>query len=242
MQKSLATTFLFVPGDRPERFAKAAASGASLVVLDLEDAVAPDHKDAARDNIAQALGPGTLRACIRINGIDTPWFDDDCRLLHLAGVAAVMLPKADTQSGLAQVHAACAAGTPLVPIIETASGLIDVQAVARSAGVRQLAFGSVDFQQDLAIEGDGLELLHARSLLVLHSRGAGLAGPVDGVTLTTRDMDLVRDDALRARRLGFAGKLCIHPSQVPAVMQAFAPDAASVAWAHGVLADRKSVV
>jgi citrate lyase subunit beta/citryl-CoA lyase len=235
MPRLLPSTYLFVPGDRPERFGKAAASGADLVVLDLEDAVAPEAKERARASVQAALAGG-LRACVRINGVDTAWFEGDCRLLALPGVAAVMLPKAETAEPLQALRAACSPEVALVPLIETARGLAAAREIAGCAGVQRLAFGSVDFQQDLGIEGDDTELLFARSQLVLASRLAGVDAPVDGVTLAIQDPQQVRSDALRARRLGFAAKLCIHPAQVAPVRDAFAPDEQAVAWARGVVA------
>jgi citrate lyase subunit beta/citryl-CoA lyase len=232
---ALPRTYLFVPGDRPDRFAKAQASGAGLVILDLEDAVAMDGKDAARGRVAEALSRGDWPACIRINGSDTPWFVDDLGLLSLPGVAAVMLPKAADIDALDVVRDAARPGVPLIPIIETAQGLAAARALGSCPGVQRLAFGSVDFQVDLGIEGDGLELLFARSQLVLASRLAGIGAPVDGVTLAVNDTAQAHADAVAARRLGFGGKLCIHPAQVAPVDEAFRPDAGTLAWARGVL-------
>jgi citrate lyase subunit beta/citryl-CoA lyase len=235
MNSATSITWLFVPGDRPERFTKALASGAGMVVIDLEDAVAADGKEAARECVRAALADGHMRACVRINAPDTEWFDKDCQMLGQPGVAAVMLPKADSAAAVARVRAACAGGTGIVPLIETAAGLAAAADIARCPGVLQLAFGSVDFQLDMGIEGDGMELLFARSQLVLASRLAGIAAPIDGVTLSVTDVAQVRADALQARRLGFGGKLCIHPAQVVAVHEAFSPDAKALAWARGVL-------
>ena len=236
MTLPLPITFLFVPADRPERLLKAVASGADMVILDLEDAVAGEHKAAARAHARTALTTGDLRVCVRINGVESAAFHEDCKLLALPGVAAVMLPKAEAAAGLAAVRAASRDATPIVPIIETAQGLAAARELARCAGVQRLAFGSVDFQQDLGIEGDGLELLFARSELVWASRLAGIGAPVDGVSLGIRDLEQVHADVLRARRAGFGGKLCIHPAQIAPVRDGFAPDAQAIAWAQGVLA------
>lgn len=232
----LPITYLFVPGDRSDRFAKAQASGADTVVIDLEDAVSPDHKAHARACTATALEQGTFRACLRINGADSQWFEDDLRLLQLPGVMTVMLPKAETLDSLAAVRAAVAASTSLIPIIESARGLAAAETLAGCTGVLRLAFGSVDFQHDLGIDGDGEELLFARSHLVFASRLADVEAPIDGVTLAVNDAEQARVDALRARRLGFGGKLCIHPAQLTPVRAAFQPDASSIDWAQGVLA------
>lgn len=235
----LPTTYLFVPGDRPDRFQKAQASGADMVVLDLEDAVSVDCKEAARLHVAEALARSDLRACVRINGSESEWFEEDCRLLSLPGVAAVMLPKAEGIEPLAAVRAACRTALkdakPLIPLVETARGLAAAAQLAGCANVLRLAFGSVDFQLDLGIEGDDLELLFARSQLVQVSRLAGVEAPVDGVTLTVNDVEQVRKEACRARRMGFGAKLCIHPAQVAVIKEAFTPDAQSIAWARGVL-------
>ncbi|MES2975488.1 MAG: CoA ester lyase [Pseudomonadota bacterium] len=231
----LPATYLFVPGDRPERFRKALASGADMVVLDLEDAVAPDSKASAREHVARALAADGIRACVRINGSESRWFAEDCRLLTLPGVSAVMLPKAEDTHSLAQVRSALDDATALIPVVETARGLAAATTLAACASVQRLAFGSVDFQLDLGIEGDDAELLFARSHLVLASRLAGIDAPVDGVTLDATDAAQASRDALRARRLGFGGKLCIHPAQVGPVKAAFMPDARSLAWASGVV-------
>ena len=227
-------TFLFVPGNRPERFDKACAAGADAVILDLEDAVAPPGKDAARDAVRRWLEEGG-RAWLRVNGTDTPWHDGDLALLALSGVVGVLLPKAEHPDELQALSRHMRAGTPLVPLVETALGLWNARELASVAGVQRLAFGSVDFQVDLSIQGDRDELLFARSQLVLASRVAGVLPPVDGVTVGIDDDDILQADVARARRLGFGGKLCIHPRQVPAVQAGFRPSAADLEWARRVI-------
>ena len=227
-------TYLFVPGDRPERFEKALAAGADCVVIDLEDAVSADSKQAARKNVVGAMRSARQQVCLRINGADTGWFQEDLEVLSLPGVHSVMVPKAETPEVLGLVRNV--ASIPIIPIVETARGLANAAALAGCPNVMRLAFGSVDFQVDLGIEGDDMELLFARSQLVLASRIAGLAPPVDGVTIEVRDLMRARAEAERARRLGFGGKLCIHPAQLAPVREAFTPSAESVAWARGVLA------
>lgn len=227
-------TFLFVPGNRPERFDKACAAGADAVILDLEDAVAPPGKDAARDAVRRWLEEGG-RAWLRVNGTDTPWHEADLALLGLSGVLGVLLPKAERSGELQALARLVRAGTPLVPLVETALGLWNARELASVVGVQRLAFGSVDFQVDLSIQGDGDELLFARSQLVLASRAAGVLPPIDGVTVAIDDDDLLQADVARARRLGFGGKLCIHPRQVPAIQAGFRPSAADLEWARRVL-------
>jgi citrate lyase subunit beta/citryl-CoA lyase len=234
MRSAISRSYLFVPGNRPERFAKACAAGADAVIIDLEDAVASADKEAARHAVATWLAPAHP-VLLRINSIDTPWFKDDLALCRLPGVAAVMLPKAEHADQIG-IIAASAPGIPVLPLIETARGFFNAQGVAQAGAVQRLVFGSIDFQLDMGIEGDDLELLHFRSQLVLLSRIAGIQAPVDGVTAAIDDAAQVRAETQRARRLGFKGKLCIHPRQVDIVNQCFSPSEEDLAWAKKVLA------
>ena len=239
-------SYLFVPADRPARFAKALASGADAVIVDLEDAVAPHDKAAARAALAQWLagagGPGMpVPLFVRINAPGTDWFADDLALCGGSdAVGGVMLPKAERVADLEAVHRAVP-GRPLIPLIETAEGFDHLRALAGAAGVQRLAFGSIDFQLDLgmAVSSDGDDaaaLLFFRSQLVLASRLACLLPPIDGVTTALDDDAPVVRDAQAARRLGFGAKLCIHPRQVAAVNAGFIPSDAEVEWARRVLA------
>ncbi len=229
-----ARTLLFVPGDRPDRFAKAAASGADLVVLDLEDAVSADAKAQARDAVVAWLSVSG-RAAVRVNAFGTAHHSADVAALSaVEGLQAVVVPMADDGEVLTTVHAATS--VPVVALVETALGLVRVQEVAAAEGVARLAFGHLDFAADIAADPDGQGMLLARSTLVVASRAAGLPGPVDGVTTGLDDADEVARDAARSRRLGFTGKLCIHPRQVAPVAAAFAPTVEEVAWARRVLA------
>ena len=228
-------SFLFVPGNRPARFDKACSAGADVVIIDVEDAVAPADKWSAREAIRKWLGPAR-KVYLRLNAADTEWFAEDLELLRLPGVIGVVLAKAET----AEQIGAIAAGSPkqmsIIPLIETARGLWHVDRVATAPGVEMLAFGSIDFQLDTGITGDRDELLMARSRLVLISRVAGLRPPVDGVTVAIDDEETLRSDISHARLLGFGGKLCIHPKQVAAVNAGFAPQPAELAWARQVMA------
>lgn len=229
-------SYLFVPADRPDRIGKALRAGADAVIVDLEDAVAPAAKTAARDALAGWLeGADAAPILVRINGAQTPWFDDDLRLLAKPAVAGIVVAKAESAAALAAVHAA-APSAPVLPLIEAAAGFAALGALTAAPGVQRLVFGSIDFQVDLGIEGEDEELLFFRSQLVLASRLAGLLSPVDGVTPSIDDEPAVSRDTARARRLGFGAKLCIHPKQVSAVNRAFTPSDAEVGWARRVLA------
>jgi citrate lyase subunit beta/citryl-CoA lyase len=171
---------------------------------------------------------------VRINGADSAWFEDDLVLCAVPGVAGIVLPKAEHEASLARLDAAGAAA--ILPLIESGLGLWNAAALARMSRVQRLVFGSIDFSLDLNIQESHETLLHARSQLVLASRVAGIAAPVDGVTTSFDDPARVHGDTLRARALGFGGKLCIHPRQVAPVHQAFAPTAAELDWAGRVVA------
>ncbi len=228
-----ARSYLFVPGDRPERFERAWNTAADEIVIDLEDAVGPQAKADARHCIANWLD-ATKPVLIRVNAVDTPWFADDLRLSCHPGVAGVLFPKAEYLPP--ELSQACAdKSLGIVALIETALGLQRIADLASTPQVMRLAFGSIDFQVDLGIEGDDGELLFFRSQLVWQSRLAGLPAPVDGVTANFSDDDRLHNDARRARRLGFGGKLCIHPRQLQAVSAAFTPNDEQRAWAARVL-------
>jgi citrate lyase subunit beta/citryl-CoA lyase len=215
-------SYLFVPGNRPERFAKACASGADAVIIDLEDAVPPGEKLAARVNAAAWVSP-EHPVWIRVNSAD------DIAMCELPGVAGVVLPKAERAEDIPSI------GKPVLPLIETARGFCNLSELAHVPGVERLMFGSIDFQVDLGIHGEGEELLYFRSHLVLVSRMARLPPPVDGITTVFDSPDAVRADTQRARRLGFGGKLCIHPKQVATVNECFGPAAEEDAWARRVV-------
>jgi citrate lyase subunit beta / citryl-CoA lyase len=172
---------------------------------------------------------------VRINAADTPWFADDVALCAQPGVAAVMLSKAERADTIALLMGAGAQG--VLPLIESAAGFAALATTAAAPGVQRLVFGSIDFQLDLGMR-DALEdeLSVFRTQIVLASRLAGLAAPIDGVSTAIDDAEALHVDVQRARRLGFGGKLCIHPKQVAGVHRGFAPSADELAWAQRVLA------
>lgn len=235
-------TYLFVPGNRPERFAKALASGADRVILDLEDALAPGDKAAARDAIAQWMtgdGEAQGRALIRINDDATPWHLDDLALMRAVQPACVMLPKCEAAAQVAAVLASLAVNATVLPLIETARGVMGLPGIAAAPGVARLAFGALDFMVDLDIRADSVALDHAASQIAIASRAAGLASPLAGVT-PALDAVQVSADMRHARSLGFGAKMCIHPAQVAVVRAALAPSAEELAWAQRVLQARQA--
>jgi citrate lyase subunit beta/citryl-CoA lyase len=225
---------LFVPGNRPERFDKALAAQPDVVILDLEDAVATGEKAPARENIARWLAAGRP-GMVRINASGTRWHSDDLELIRIYRVP-VMLAKAESSVQIRRIIDV-APEIPVVPLVETAAGILAVSEICAAPGVVRLAFGSIDFANEIGVDPDDREalLLH-RSMLVLASAAAGLPAPVDGVTTTFIDSVAVSADFAYARRLGMGAKLCIHPAQVDAVHEATTPSASEVEWARKVVA------
>ncbi|QOG08819.1 CoA ester lyase [Aureimonas sp. OT7] len=221
---------LFVPGNRPERFEKAAASGADAIIIDLEDAVAADDKEAAR--AALRAGFGSVPIIVRVNAPGTQWHAADMAAVAGLDIAAVMVPKAEMGRGFA----AALGDKPVIALVETARGLADARALAALDSVVLLAFGSIDFCADLGCAHTREALSAARCEIVLASRLAGIAAPLDGVTTAIDDASAIESDARHARELGFGGKLLIHPRQVAPALAGLMPDAAEIAWARRVVA------
>ena len=240
------SNFLFVPGTRPDRFAKALDSGASSVILDLEDAVAAEDKETARNAIQAAWPSFTAeqkkRLIIRSNSPGSQFYSADLILAQKLDLACLLIPKsesADEINGAALVLP----NTALIPMIETAIGLDHLREIANANQVIRLALGNLDLQADLGMVCDPqeTELQTARYQIVLASRVAQIAPPIDGVTPSTDDVARIQDDAQRAKRMGFGGKLCIHPKQAGIVKVAFMPSEDELAWANRVIeADKAS--
>lgn len=239
-----ASSLLFVPATRPERLAKALASGADGAIVDLEDAVAPADKARARGLLREAFvqlsTPECSRLLVRMNACTTPWHDGDLALvqaLAAEGLGGVVLPKAESATPLQRLAQATGPDCALLPLVESVAGLDALPALASAPQVLRLVFGNLDFQLDagLACDADEAELLPVRLAVVLASRRANLQPPLDGVTPSIQDLARLASDAARSRRGGFGGKLCIHPSQVPVVNAAFAPSTAERDWAQRVV-------
>jgi citrate lyase subunit beta / citryl-CoA lyase len=251
---SAPCSYLFVPGNRPERFIKARNAGADAVIFDLEDAVQPAEKALARDAVANALDglddaalaqaspqvppqvPPHVPLYVRINGAQTEWFADDVAALaaHPA-LAGLILPKAEDRESIAAIRKRAHAALTVSPIVESARGYARLDEVCGAVSIDRLMFGTLDFQLDLGMEANEDELNAFRSGIVLASRVAGLAAPVDGVSTVLDDAESIEADARRGKRLGFGGKLCIHPKQLAAVHRAYAWSEAEYDWAKRVL-------
>lgn len=234
---------LFLPATRLDRLAKAAASGADALIIDLEDAVAASDKDAARQGVLAlaAKGPNLGHPTplppliLRINAADTAWYEDDLAAISALPLHAVMLPKAETSASLHCLAGGLNGLISVIALIETTQGLEDARCIAATPGISRLAFGSIDFCADLGCAHHRDILLPVRLELVMASRLAQKPAPFDGVTTQLDDLALTEADARHARDVGMTGKLCIHPKQISAVYRAFAPSEKDIAWAMRVL-------
>ena len=204
-----ARSALFVPGDRPERFDKAAATGA-LVLLDLEDAVAPEARAHARQEVRQWLGSGG-RAVVRVQAASSPEHEPDvAAVAGASGLLGVMLARAERGEDVRALRAAVDA--PVVALVETAAGIAAARELAGCSA--RLALGDQDLALDFGVAPRSPFVRVLAAEVVLASRLAGLPRPLDGITPELQDLDLLRADATAGREGGFGGKLCIHPRPV----------------------------
>jgi citrate lyase subunit beta/citryl-CoA lyase len=230
-------SLLFAPGSDERKLVKALGSDADAVVADLEDAVAPREKDAARalvqDVFARAGGDAGPARLVRVNGAGTPFHDDDLAAAAAIRPDAIVLPKATPDA----VDALGGHGPPVIALVETAQGIRLAYEIATRPRVAALQLGGVDLAAEAGLEPrtDGLELLYARSKVVLDSAAAGLRAPFDVVHVEVPAGTALEDECRLARSLGFRGKACIHPSQVAVVNRAFTPSEDELAWARKVV-------
>ena len=232
-----ARSWLFVPATRPDRFPKAADSGTDLVIIDLGDAVAPEDKAGARANAVRWLSDQRHAAAVRVNDVSSDFYAEDVQALTgLPGLKVLILPMASDAAVLRDLHRRLGPDVALVPQVETAAGIFRAPDLASAPGVARFAFGHLDFAVDIDAAPVPEAMAYARQALVLASRVAGIAGPVDSVTTDLDDDEAASRDALQARAIGFTGKLCIHPRQVAAVNAAMSPSPEDVQWAREILA------
>ncbi|MEQ9878068.1 CoA ester lyase [Pectobacterium aroidearum] len=255
-----AKTYLFVPGNAPHRFQHAVSCGADAVIFDLEDAVHPDEKNQARENIIQwdkndtPVSEINCKKYIRLNKFGSQEFNQDVEFLNKLKnkeklrnnvlsknkivTWEIVLPKIESAEMLNEarkmINRNRLENVNIIAIIETARGLHNAEEIC-AAGVERVAFGSLDFSLDIHCDQSLHALLYARSRIVVASRLADLPPPIDCVNPDFTHHDRVLADALHARSLGFSAKLCIHPSQIDAVQQAFATDSSKIDWAKQVL-------
>ncbi len=255
---SVYRTFLFAPGNHPRRVEKAFTLGADAVILDLEDAVANDEKVATRRTVIEALSkPRTCLGYVRINAIGTQWCFSDLQEVIGPWLDGIVLPKLEHAADLRAIDWAITnlereRGLPpgkvdLMPIIETAAGFtrLDKILAARHLNdtgaawrVRRIAFGAGDFTNDVGMTWtpEESELSEMRARMILASRSAGLEAPIDTVWIHLKEHDWYRKSVERSLRMGFQGRLCIHPDQIAVTNEIFTPTDAEVAKAERIVA------
>jgi len=225
-------SYLFAPGHNAKLVGKVFDAGADAVMLDLEDAVPPEAKEAARRAVAEVLL--SQPAWVRVNTAGTPWCEADLEAVaqHAYGIR---IPKTESAADVAWVTAR-APGKPIIAAIESARGVLAAPEIAAAPGVAHLAMGGVDLARDLNAGSGNLATLYVRSHLVLASRAAGIDPPIDSVYPHLDDDDGLREQATFARSLGFFGKSAIHPRQLPILHDVFTPTAQEIQWARDVIA------
>jgi (S)-citramalyl-CoA lyase len=236
---------LFTPGTEAARLRKAITSGADVCIFDLEDSVPPERVGEARAIVREALEElaGRARIWLRVHPASSHEMEEDLRAMPLSTLEAVVLPKASHRDDVqtcrrAMEHAPVPAELPVVPIIESAAGVLGCAGIAEVTGVACLALGRFDLAADLGIDADGSSaaLTMARASVVLASTAERLAPPLDSPWLKIKDLDGLRAAAERARADGFGGMLVIHPSHLTTVNEVFSPTANELAWAQGIVA------
>jgi citrate lyase beta subunit len=230
-------TWLFCPGNDASKLEKALRTQADVVVIDWEDAVDSSKKREARDTTADVLTHmrTSQRVLVRVNVAGSSSTTAELELLADLPIDGIMVPKCDDTT---QIEEFDRFGLPLVPLIENANGLERVQDIVSSMhNVERIAFGSLDFFADIGVwwDGDSPLLSYARTRISIASRAAGLAAPIDGVYPLLEDLDGLTSDSRKAMRLGFAGKLVVHPRQVDPVRTAFSPNRAEIERARSLL-------
>ncbi|CAM9706960.1 unnamed protein product [Phaeothamnion confervicola] len=256
-QPPVLRSLLFAPGNHPRRVEKAFMLDADAVILDLEDAVAVAEKEATRKTVMEALAlPRRCKGYVRVNAIGTPWCLRDLMDVVGPGVDGIVLPKVESAADLRTVdwlianlereRGLPAGGIDLMPIVETAAAFSRLDRIfgARSlkdyAGpwrVKRVAFGAADFTSDVGMTWTAgeEELLSLRTALVVASRAAGIEPPIDTVWVRMKDAEGLRASVERSLRLGFQGRMCIHPDQVTLVNEVFTPSADEAARAQKVV-------
>jgi citrate lyase subunit beta / citryl-CoA lyase len=246
-------SWMFVPGHRQKMIDKALGLNADAIMLDIEDGVAPNEKDAARKNIGDSLGrakaPGTPARYVRINAIGHARMDADLEAVVRPGLEGLVCPKVDTAEEVRKVDAILNEKEPqnnlakgrvkLLIAVESPRGLLNAPAIAAaSPRIVGIIFGAEDFGREIGLptvrEGEARDLIYARSAIVIAAASAHVQA-VDGVWVDLNDSQGLLDFAKQSRQLGFSGMSCIHPSQIDAINKTFSPTAEEIDYCQKVL-------
>jgi citrate lyase subunit beta / citryl-CoA lyase len=232
----IARSWLLVSGRRTDQFDDAHRSRADQIVLDIEDAVDPKLKPAAREDVAEWLTGGGS-AWVRINDRTTDfWSGDVDRLKGVSGLRGVMLAKTESAADVTETFDRLGGSTPVLALIESALGIEEAVSIARARGAFRLAFGSGDYRRDTGTSSDDMAMAYPRSRLVVASRIGKLPGPIDGPTVSSSH-PVLREQSEVAVALGLTGKLCLDRDQLPVINEVISPTKSDVTWARDFLAD-----
>ncbi|BAH55988.1 HpcH/HpaI aldolase/citrate lyase family protein [Rhodococcus opacus] len=231
----IARSWLLVNGTRTDLFDQADRSCADQIVLDIEDAVDPQLKSDAREEVAAWLE--NTSAWVRINDRSSAyWSDDVDSLTGLPGLAGVMLAKTEAAEHITETFDRLGRSTPVLALVESALGIDQARDIARTRGVFRLAFGSGDYRRDTGTSADDLAMAYPRSRLVVASRIGNLPGPIDGPTVSNSHT-VLREQSAVSVSLGLTGKLCLDTEQLPVINETVSPTPSDVTWAREFLAD-----
>ncbi|WP_094987057.1 HpcH/HpaI aldolase/citrate lyase family protein [Mycobacterium ulcerans] len=230
----LARSWLLVNGTHADRFQAASHSRADIVVVDIEDAVAPKDKGSARDNVVHWLGDGNAD-WVRINGFGTPWWADDIAILAGSSVGGVMLAMVESVDHVTET-ARRLPNVPIVALVETARGLERITEIASAKGTFRLAFGIGDFRRDTGFGKDATTLAYARSRFTIAAKAAGLPSAIDGPTIGSNPLKLIEASAVSVE-FGMTGKICLSPEQCAVVNEGLSPSQDEIGWAKEFFAE-----
>lgn len=230
----LARSWLLVNGSQAGRFEAASRSRADIVILDIEDAVAPKDKLDARTNVVNWFAQGNSD-WVRINGFGTPWWADDLAALANTSVGGIMLAMVESVDHVTET-AKRLPDVPIVALVETARGLERIGEIASAKGTFRLAFGIGDFRRDTGFGEDPATLAYARSRFTIAAKAAHLPSAIDGPTVGSSALKLSEATAVSAE-FGMTGKICLTPDQCHPVNEGLSPSQDEISWAQEFFAE-----
>jgi len=246
-------TALFVPGSRPDRVDKAAASGADAIIIDLEDAVALSEKASARPKVREKiLEHVNKKIIVRVNGLDSGLIQEDLEAVIVEGLGCIIVPKVDDKAHVREIHRLLLGvekekglepgAVAIIPLIESARAVENVFEIVSEttlpARLFTVAFGAADYTLDMGTEmtREGAEIFYPRSRIPIACRAAGIDPPLDTPFMVDfKDLEALKADARTAKQLGFQGKLCIHPNQIEPCHEVFSPTSEEILYAERVI-------
>ncbi|GAB4099404.1 CoA ester lyase [Sinomonas halotolerans] len=232
----IARSWLLVNAMKTELFDESAASRADAIILDIEDAVDPSQKDAARENVSRWLADGG-RAWVRVNDATSPfWADDLAGLRGNPGLLGIMLAKTESADQVTESFHRMDGKTPVIPLVESAVGIEEANHIAKAQGAFRLAFGSGDFRRDTGMAATQEAMAYPRAKLVVASRVGSLPGPIDGPTVGTNH-PILREQSAITVMMGMTGKLCLAIDQTTVINEVISPTPSDVAWASDFMRD-----